>query len=158
MYLLYVPLCLFIIWDCNHIFIFINTTPSELFYLLGMFMKNILMLVVFLSVVADCASRSSNISASYVSSSAYSSLSCAALKEEAVRVSYSAAAASGRQDSAATGDAVKTGVGLVLFWPVLFFNEGNGAKAADVARLKGEMQALEVAAAQKNCNITFRSR
>ncbi|OYR31487.1 hypothetical protein CES86_0980 [Brucella lupini] len=45
----------------------------------------------------------------------------------------------------------------MLFWPVLLFNEGNGVKAAEVARLKGEMQALERAAGQKGCNITFRS-
>jgi hypothetical protein len=44
---------------------------------------------------------------------------------------------------------------VVLFWPALFFIKGDGAQAAEVARLKGEMQALETANALKNCGIRF---
>ena len=45
------------------------------------------------------------------------------------------------------------GVGLVLFWPTLFFLEGgDGAEAAEYARLKGERDALEQAYTQKKCS------
>ncbi len=37
-----------------------------------------------------------------------------------------AIAASGAQDSKASNDAVATGVGVVLFWPALFFHQGRG--------------------------------
>ena len=47
------------------------------------------------------------------------------------------------------------GVGLVLFWPSLFFIKGDGATAAELGRLKGEMDAIEQASIQKNCGIQF---
>ena len=42
------------------------------------------------------------------------------------------------------------GVGLVLFWPALFFIESDDQKE-DVARLKGELKAVETAAIRKDC-------
>ena len=46
-------------------------------------------------------------------------------------------------------------VGLVVFWPALLFTQGDGAQAAEVARLKGEMQAIEDASRRRGCGITF---
>jgi hypothetical protein len=77
------------------------------------------------------------------------------LAEEAERVSARAAQAFGVQDQKATGDAVATGVSLVLFWPAMFFIKGDGASAAEVARLKGEMETIEQASIRKNCRIEF---
>ncbi len=60
----------------------------------------------------------------------------------------------GTQDSTATKDAVVMTVGLVVFWPSLFFlSGGDGANAAELARLKGSMDALEQAGIRKNCGI-----
>jgi len=112
-------------------------------------MKRSLYVLSCFALISGCATRADNISASYVPTNIYNSQSCPQMKEEAVRLSYSAAAAVGRQNSAATRDTITTGVGLVLFWPALFLNNGDGAKAAEVARLKGEMQALEQASARK---------
>lgn len=106
--------------------------------------------------LAGCASRSENIAAAYVSPNQYASYNCRMLEEEATRVSARAIASSGAQDSKATGDAVATTVGVVLFWPALFFIKGEGASAAEVARLKGEMEAIEQASIQKRCNIEFK--
>jgi len=118
-------------------------------------MKRFLIFCIALTVIAGCASRASKIEPRYAPSSIYENLSCSALREDAIRLSVSASDAIGRQNKAATTDAIKTGVGVVLFWPVLFLNEGNGNKAAEVARLKGEMLALEHASQRKNCNIAF---
>ncbi|WP_200241917.1 hypothetical protein [Lamprobacter modestohalophilus] len=49
------------------------------------------------------------------------------------------------------------GVGLVLFWPALFFLAG-GDKKDELARLKGEYDALEQAAIQKDCMIASELR
>lgn len=39
----------------------------------------------------------------------------------------------------ADGDAMQMGVGMLLFWPALFFLEGgDGAQAQEYSRLKGE--------------------
>jgi hypothetical protein len=52
--------------------------------------------------------------------------------------------------------AVATGVGVVLFRPALFFIKGDSTTAAEVARLKGEMDPIEQASIQKKCGIEFR--
>ena len=45
-------------------------------------------------------------------------------------------------------------IGLIIFWPALFFLEGgDGASAAEYSRLKGEFEALEQASIQKSCGI-----
>ncbi len=59
----------------------------------------------------------------------------------------------GQVDKAASNDAMQMGVGLVLFWPTLFFLDGDTPQAAEYARLKGEFDALEKAAIQKNCGL-----
>jgi hypothetical protein len=105
--------------------------------------------------LAGCATKSANIAPSYVSPITYQNYTCAQLSQEAQSVSSRAAIASGQQDKARSGDAVKTTVGLVLFWPTLFFLDGDGPQAAEVARLKGQMEAIEQASIQKNCQITF---
>lgn len=105
---------------------------------------------------SGCASRSDSISAAYVSPMTYQSYNCPQLREEATRVSSRAIQVTGAQDSKATGDAVATGVALVLFWPAAFLIRGDSTTAGELARLKGEMEAIEQASIRKRCGITFR--
>lgn len=105
--------------------------------------------------LSGCATNPNSISAAYVSPVLYENLSCKQLAAEAQRVSNAAATAAGAQNSQASKDAVMTTVGVVLFWPALFFIGGDKGNAADVARLKGEMQAIEQANIQKDCGIEF---
>lgn len=81
--------------------------------------------------LGGCATRADNIATSYVSPMQYESYSCSQLREEAARVSAKAAEVSGVQTSKATGDAVATGVALVVFWPAAFFVHGDGSGGAD---------------------------
>ncbi len=106
-------------------------------------------------VLAGCADRSGEIAATYVSPLAYQHYSCRQLGEEARRVSARATQVAGVQDKNAQNDAVATGVSLVLFWPALFFIDGNKENAAELARLKGEMDAIEQMSIRKNCGIQF---
>ena len=105
--------------------------------------------------LVGCASKSADIDPAYISPVTYQNFTCEQLQVEAQGVSQRAAIASGRQDKARKNDAVKTTVGVILFWPVLLFNEGDGAKANEVANLKGQMQAIQQASVQKNCGFTF---
>jgi hypothetical protein len=77
------------------------------------------------------------------------------LAEEAQRVSARAAEASGVQDQKSTNDKVAMGVGLIIFWPALLFTKGNDENTAELARLKGSMDAIEQASIQKHCGIQF---
>ena len=104
-----------------------------------------------------CASRPDDISAAYVSPLPYQQLDCEQLAAEAQRVSTSAAVAAGAQNQQASNDAVATTIAVVVFWPALFLIKGDNAKAAEVARLKGEMQAIEQASIAKRCDIRFKS-
>lgn len=108
--------------------------------------------------LCGCASTSSDIAPTYVSPLNYSQYDCEQLAMEGQRISQHAAAASGQQDKARTGDTVATTVGIVLFWPSLFFIKGDGPKAAELAQLKGEMDAIESASIQKKCRIEFRRK
>lgn len=57
----------------------------------------------------------------------------------------------------ANADAWQTGVGLVLFWPALFFLEGgDGPEAAEYRQLKGEYEALQSVSVAKKCGLEFR--
>jgi hypothetical protein len=47
------------------------------------------------------------------------------------------------------------GVGMIVFWPVLFFVSGDQGNAAQLGALKGQMQAIEQANIMKNCGLTF---
>jgi hypothetical protein len=105
--------------------------------------------------LCGCATNADNIAAAYVSPIQYQAYSCAQLREEAARVSSRAAIASGAQNQKATGDAVATGVAIVLFWPAAFLIKGDGASAQEVAQLKGDMDAIEQANIAKRCGLQF---
>ena len=113
-------------------------------------------IVIMASGLAGCATRSENISAAYVSPNLYAAYSCPQLRNEAQRVSDRAAQVSGLQDSKATGDAVATGIALVVFWPAAFLLKGDGATAGELAQLKGQMDAIEQTSIMKKCGIDFR--
>ena len=105
--------------------------------------------------LSGCASKSSDISPSYVSPIMYQNHSCAQLAQEAQGVSSRAAQVSGAQDSKRTSDAVATGVAIVVFWPAAFLVGGDGPTAAELGQLKGQMVAIEQASIHKNCAISF---
>jgi len=111
--------------------------------------------VAIAAMVAGCAKEASQVGAMYVSPIAYDSYSCPQLAEEAQRVSARAAQASGVQDQKSTNDAVAMGVGLIVVWPALFFIKGNDENTSQLARLKGEMEAIEQTSIKKNCGIKF---
>ena len=107
--------------------------------------------------VSGCASSSSDVRASYVSPLQYQSYTCQQISAEAARVSSRAAEVAGVQDTKRTNDQVATGVAIVVFWPAAFLVGGDGQAAAELARLKGEYEALEKISIEKNCNMQFKS-
>jgi hypothetical protein len=107
------------------------------------------------ALAASCASKSSEIVAAYVSPIPYQSYTCQQLGMEAQAVSAKAAELSGVQDQKRTNDQVATGVAIVVFWPAAFLVGGDGQVAAQLAQLKGQMNAIEQASIQKKCGIQF---
>ncbi len=97
-----------------------------------------------------CSTPPEKVSAQYVSPLAYQSYDCDQIRMELRRVNRRLIEVTGAQESEANKDAVAMGVGLVLFWPALFFLAGED-HAAELGRLKGEYEALETSAIQKKC-------
>lgn len=121
-------------------------------------MRGSILIPLLCVVLASCASSSDDIAPNYISPLQYQYLSCQQIAAEAQRVSHRASVLAGAQDSKATNDAVATGVGIVLFWPALFFIKGDSQTAAELGRLRGEFDALDQAAIQKNCGLQFRQQ
>lgn len=115
--------------------------------------SNVLILFVLLSsvMIAGCSKNPESVSGSYLSPLAYQNYSCEQVTLEMQRIAHKVAEVSGVQRSEATNDAVATGVGVVVFWPALFFLMGSD-KEQELARLKGESETLEQVAIQKNCH------
>ena len=102
--------------------------------------------------VAGCSRSPDEISAVYVAPLEYRSYDCDQIEREMQRVSRQAREVTGHQRDEAEGDAVAMGVGLFVFWPALFFLAGED-KEDELAQLKGEMEALEAAAIEKDCEM-----
>jgi hypothetical protein len=107
------------------------------------------------ALLAGCASNADSIKAAYVSPMSYQQYNCTQIGAEAERLSRRVSEVSGAQNQKATNDAVVTGVALVVFWPAAFMLSGDGPTAAELSRLKGEMETLEQVSIQKSCNIQF---
>jgi hypothetical protein len=87
----------------------------------------------------------------------FQSYNCQQLAQEAERISARAVALTGTQNRQAASDAVVTAVAVVIFWPAAFMVGGDNAQTAELARLKGEMEAIEQVSIHKKCGIVFRT-
>ena len=104
------------------------------------------------SIVGACADKSAKISATYVSPIKYSSFTCLQMEQEYGRILQESQMMNKQQDDIAGNDSVAMGVGLILFWPALFFIDSDDKKE-EVGRLKGELRALDQSTIQKNCTV-----
>lgn len=101
--------------------------------------------------LAACASNPGDVTATYVAPTTYQGMSCAQLNAEAQHISSRLAEASGNQQKAASNDAAKTAVAVILFWPAAFFVSGDKGAATELGRVKGEANALRAEYARKGC-------
>lgn len=106
-----------------------------------------------IGVLSSCAKHPDKIKAQYVSPIIYNEYSCPQIALEVQRLNSKISELYGTQKKAATNSKVATGVGLVIFWPALFFIDSNSEQASEYSRLKGELDTLEQVAIQKNCTI-----
>jgi hypothetical protein len=107
---------------------------------------------VLATTLSACATAPDAVSPSYVSPVEYSSLSCDQIRQELVGVSDRVRTLSGQQAKDHTRDAVVMTVGIVVFWPALFLLSGHGHQE-ELASLKGQYEALDHAAIQRNCSV-----
>lgn len=84
----------------------------------------------------------------------YQQYDCDQIGAELRRVSRRTSELFGQLDDERSSDEAEMAIGLILFWPALFFLEGgDGAQAAEYGRLRGEVDALEQVAIMKKCDM-----
>lgn len=110
-------------------------------------------ILVIVAFVTGCATAPNRISPAHISTLQYQGCTCNQLRQELLLTNRKLSEASVQQQKEATKDAIAFGIGMLLFWPALFFMIGQD-KEEEVARLKGECVAIESAAIQKECNIS----
>ena len=112
--------------------------------------------LVFMSVfVLSCASDPSDLQTTYVNPSQYASYDCGQIENALATKNTRLASLYTSLQNEADADKWQAGVGLLLFWPTLFWLEGNdGPEATEYRRLKGEVEALGEAANRKKCGFS----
>lgn len=106
--------------------------------------------------LTGCATSPDKIATQSVSTLPYEQYNCKQLGAEVDRVTRRLSELRGSLEKTASNDTAQMAVGMILFWPALFFLEGgDGPEAAEFGRLKGERDALERVAIQKECGIIF---
>jgi hypothetical protein len=101
--------------------------------------------VAAISLLSACATRPESIHASYVSHEKYTQLNCMQLATKMSDTRSELDKYSRMQDSKANTDAVG------VFFLALPFSKLSGDHEADVARLKGEVEALDTAQVKNHC-------
>ncbi len=119
-------------------------------------MKRLIATILVGSMLSACASSPDKVSPSYVSPLEYSNLDCDQIRAELVRVSEHAGGLGvWRVRTRVSGGLL--GVGLVIFWPALFFLM-EGDRKEELERLKGQYDALDDAAIRNSCSVAYEIR
>jgi hypothetical protein len=108
-------------------------------------MKKILTLLACVSVIAGCATRPESISASYVSHEKYSGRDCGALALDLSNARDELQKYSKMQDTKANVDAA------TVFLVLIPASKLSGDHAGDVAKWKGEVEAVDTALVKAGC-------
>ena len=115
----------------------------------------IVLLPSLLFIFAGCATNPNSMTASYVSPLIYQNYDCQQLVMESDRISRRVQAMHANLDEKSSGDTTKMTVGLILFWPALFFIDGDEDGAVEYKRLMGESEAIHQAAVARKCDLTL---
>lgn len=120
-------------------------------------MKKAFLISTLVGTLIGCASSPDKMQTTYISPIQYQSYDCDQISVELDRVSRRTNELYGTLKKEAGKDTAQMAIGLLLFWPTLFFLEGgDGPQAAEYSRLKGEYEALQTIATQKKCGIDMR--
>ena len=108
--------------------------------------KYLLLAALSCAVLSACATKPENITPQFVSTVQYNELTCSQLGTELARHEEALTVASGEQSKARSNDTL--GV-IFLGLPVSSLSGSN--KASYIAQLKGQIEAMNQVATQKNC-------
>jgi hypothetical protein len=103
--------------------------------------------------LSSCASQPEELQAGYTSDIRYQDWACRNLALEATSIDKRISELHGQLKKKAGDDQAQMAIGLILFWPALFFLEGgDGPQASEFSRLKGERDAIDRVSRFKDCS------
>lgn len=106
--------------------------------------------------VAACASQPDGIRTAYTSPMKYNGYDCPQIVAEMDHMGRRSTDLHMALKKKADGDTAQMAIGMILFWPALFFLEGgDGPEAAEYATLKGDYEALRQTAVAKKCDTAL---
>lgn len=98
-----------------------------------------------------CATYPGNIQPAYVSPAKYAATKCEQIAAERNRVEPELRVLEEKQRGQANTDTALMTVGLLIFWPAMIAPAFGQKHNAEIARLKGEVKALDEAARANGC-------
>lgn len=107
-------------------------------------------------IFTGCSTHPDEYNGLYVSPNKYKTYTCKQIAEEVQRlnkkigITYENALGERHQDLALTT------VGVVFFWPALFFMDGDEMALERYGYIKGELEAFETSAKLKKCIIKYK--
>ena len=106
-----------------------------------------------LSVLVACSSapKATEVTAAYVPSAQYSAMDCKQLLNETESVRRSIPALESAVDKHRSNQTGVEVVTWVLFWPAAFLLDKGEASSSQLAKAKGELEAISLAMRGKNC-------
>lgn len=118
-------------------------------------MQRTLLLLCVVTAFSACskAKTSSEVAPQLVSPSSYSGMSCKQLRAEAELIKSSTPALSAAVDAAYKQDKTLEAVTWILFWPAAIAMDGNDAEAAELAKAKGQLEAVTKQMQTKGCKV-----
>ncbi|MEL6793505.1 MAG: hypothetical protein AAFP78_08635 [Pseudomonadota bacterium] len=114
-------------------------------------MKHFTSAAIVAAILSGCASTSKNVSAAYVSPTPYHSWSCDELTAERGRLREKVSEVALAQDNKAGGDTVAVAAAVIIFLPAVAFLAAGEDRSPELARLKGEFDAVTEVAVEKDC-------
>lgn len=99
------------------------------------------------------AKTSSEVAPELVSPSMYRAMSCSELRSEAQSVKDATPALAAAVDKEYNNDKALEAVAWILFWPAALAMDGNDAEAAQLARAKGQLEAITAQMRNKGCRL-----
>lgn len=103
------------------------------------------------ALVAGCASRSIDVQPQSADAGEFATWDCVHLQAELDRVQRQATVRAYKVDERHGNNAFAFAFGSIVFWPALLAMRPDGEDAAELARLKGRVQALQLAHARASC-------
>ena len=114
--------------------------------------KNALIIMLSCNILfLGCASKAIEIKPAYTSPNTYSSWECNQISNELLRINNKVSELTGEQDKLYKNDQAMGWLGSFFLWPLYLFIKGDGPIAAELAKFKGQKDALEQISNQKNC-------